>query len=590
MQYPVENLVFFVRGNFYGLTETASLLQWLKEYSPRAIEKWATQVDGDFNLVVWDRHARTATAISDRVGAHRLYVHCSNGVAIFSNRLFDQVRLQKAPDFSDIGVYTLLTLCYPMDPYSVLRDTFVVALGDVAICSEGGVSLSSYYTPVQLDTKNFRSVHECVTNLDTAFREVVATRLCRNTTPLVMLSGGIDSVAMLCYLSELAPERIETLTFSVEGLVPNELEEARIAAQYYRSKHHELVIPQAQINELTRRALLESDTSGYGGFLGVAIADWLRKDGRWIDVFRGEDTRLHTPSLDLPALIGLLAHKYGLNRSMFGTKAWNLRNIMTIWPFRKGRNYIRYFLDKTNLRPDIRRYVLESLARYHFPKECSVIHLFPEELDQKTQELCQCDSLERLYRRLVSFEYRVQYTEDMHSAQNASETGEISLIMPFYAPNVVAVCNRIPLTIGLIPVLVSPARTRSSIPVSDKYILRKLMKGRVPDALLYRRKATAPAMHILYKLAGPATLLPTIRSWGEILIDRLSGETRLIANAYRKAILEKGTACGEDWHLGWAGCTLFFLSGLGRLFEDPSVDLLEELDTLAPWQDLHSCS
>jgi hypothetical protein len=404
-----------------------------------------------------------------------------------------------------------------------------------------------------------------------------------------MLSGGIDSVTMLCYLSELAPGRIETLTFSVEGLVPNELEEGRIAAQYYRSKHHELVIPQAQINELTRKALLESD-SGYCGALGVAISVWLQKDGRRIDVFRGEDTRLHTPSLDLPALIGLLAHKYKFNHSTFVRKVWNLRNVIKMWPFRIGQNYIPYFLDKTDLRPDIRSYVLESLARYHFPKEFTVMRYLPEELDQKTHDLSYLDSVERLYRRLVSFEYRVQYTEDMHSAQIASETDKTSLIMPFYAPGVVTVCNRIPLSIGLRPILAGPARTRSRIPISDKYILRKLMKGRAPNALLYRRKATAPWMHILYKLAGPNTLLPAIRTWGEILIDRLSGETRLIANCYRKAVFEKGTACGEDWYLGWAGYSLFYLSALARLFEDPSVDLLEELDTLEPWQDLHSCS
>jgi len=155
--------------------------------------------------------------------------------------------------------------------------------------------------------------------------------------------------------------------------------------------------------------------------------------------------------------------------------------------------------------------------------------------------------------------------------------------MPFYAPNVVAVSNRIPLSIGLRPILVSPSRTRSAIPVADKYILRKLMKSRVPDSLLYRRKATAPAMHLQYKFAGSDTILPVINYWGKLLLDRLPKETRIIAHAYRKAILEKGISCGQDWELGWAGCSLFFLSGLAKLMENPNVDLIGELDNLPPY-------
>ncbi len=570
---------FFLRGSFFGLTDGAMLSRWLEEFDPEELASWAGRFDADFNLVVWDELADTAYVVADRVGAHRLFVHADSGLVTVTSRLLDQVHLQETPALDSFGVYSLLTLLYPLDPASLLADTWVVNLGDLATCTSTGVRLASYYQPVAIETENFRSPAECIAAIDASLRETFARRISADTVPLVMLSGGIDSTLMLRYLSELAPGKVETLTFGVEGAA-GELEEARIAARYYGSRHHELIIPLSDIEDLTQRALLETDYGGYGGFHAVAIADFLHSDRRSLDVFRGEDARLHTPSLDLPGLIGLLANRRDMGRLPAGKALWNLRRVLRKWPFRRGRNYLRYVVEKTELRDSLTEYVLRSLARFHLPEGLGsgrpsgrLLEVLPA--------FESSDSIDAVYRKVVALEYRLQHTENMHAAVCAGEVAGHTVHLPFFTPSLTAQWNRIPLSLGMRPSVTSPAKTRSPLPVVGKYVLRRLAAGHLPPELLYRRKATASEMQQQYEQAGASSMLPAIRDWGEDLLAMLDDETAAIAASYRAQLLG---GADVDWILGQAGCSLFHLAAVGRLCRQGDADLSAEIADMPPWQ------
>ncbi len=577
---------FFLRGSFYGWTDAGDLMRWLEDFQPQEAAAWAARVDADFNLVVWDRAAETVWVVSDRTGAHRLYVHAGRGIVTVTDRLLDQARLQASPALDSFAVYTLLTLCYPLDPYSLLAGTSVVALGDLATCTGDGVEVVTYHRPVDTELEDpFPSTEACLTAVDAALRETFERRLSADTVPLVMLSGGIDSVVMLRYLTELAPGRVESMTLALEG-TGNELEEARIAARYYGSRHREVIIPQSDFRALTQRSLIETDCSGYGGAQVVAVGDWFRGAQRWgaglaLDVFRGEDARLHTPALDLPALVGLQAHRHDVRRLPGGERLWNVRRLLRLWPLRYGRNYLRAGVEKTELAPTFTDYVLRCLARFHLPPGLFGDSLY-RRLLREVPEFRRNDTLDCLYRKFVTLEYRAQHTEDMHDATCTVEVGaHHQALLPFFAPTLVEQWNRIPLSLGMRPILTTPSRTRSRSPVAGKYVLRRLMAGHAPDELLYRRKATAPGIGLQYDLAGDAVLFPALRSWGDDLLAMLEPGVREIVGAYRDRLLA-GADPESDWLVAWAGFSLCHLAVLARVCAEPGADLEAELEAMAP--------
>lgn len=577
---------WFVWGTFFGC-DPKSLIRWLEDYNDSDVGRWAGEVTGDFNVIAWNRTAGIATAVSDRVGAHRLYVHCSQSVATFSDRLFDQARLQQNPRLNPDAVLTLLTFGYPLDPHSLLHETFVVAVGESAQCNEAGTTLTSYYKPVKIETQNFRTVDECVGALDGQFRATFRQQLSADAVPFVMVSGGIDSVVMLRYLTELAPGQVESLTYATEGQSRDELVEGRLAAEFYGTRHHTIVLPTSKLCHLTRRALVEGDNSTYGGIQSVAVSDFLRLDGRDIDVFRGEDTRLHTPSIDLPTRVGLWAHRTKAVRHPAMRFLCNGRALLKRWPFRRGQNYLSYVSDKLEFQDDVLSYVLRSMVRFSYPPELRGTQPLPNEVRAAVASFPENGNVEQIFRWAVALEYRLQYTENMHDAHVQCDTANSRLRMPFYDPEVVAVSNRVPLAIGLKTMVLSPRRTRSPFPIVDKYLLRKLLEGSAPPELLYRRKSTAPAMDVHYHAAGEHVIIPVVRLWGEALIDSLPENVGSVAGAYRDAVLQHGGGSGETWSQGAAGLHLCYLAALHWLTKHQDGDLERELAAMDPCSGLN---
>jgi len=569
----------FLHGVFYGIEDTSKVLEWLKQYNQETIANWAEAFDAEFNLVVWDTEKKEVQCISDQIGAHRLYMHSENGIVTITDSLMDQVRLQAQPTLDPFGVYTFLTLYYPLDPHTLLRNTRAIGIGSTGISKGDGVEYATYYEPVKTDVDNYTSIEACVTDMDQVLREHFANRISPDSTPLVMLSGGIDSLVMLRYLSEAAPSKTEAMTFAMERQEHHELEEARIAARHYGVKHHEVIIPHTSLKDSTIQTLVESDNAN---LYSMAIRNWIKQEGRYFDIFRGEDARLHTPTLDWPARMGIFAHKHEFHKSQLYTTLWNLRKIFSLWPFRKGRNYIRYVLGKTELRTDFQSYVLETCLRYHFPNGASHEGSLHEQLYDATQSISEISVLEQFYRTLIAIAYRLQYSENMQWAKYASNTENSGMVMPFYHPSVNLSCNKVSLSMGLRQKLVSPTKTRSPFPLVDKYVLRKLIDGKAPDALLYRRKSAPNSYDAIYNALWNDLYQPILKEWGETLVNSLEEiENKSIVQAYRKDLLQQGANSYKDSHLAYAGRSLVYLSVLNWLCQHQSADLKSKLESFS---------
>lgn len=543
-QHAADDVTYFLRGTFYDAPSPEAVRRWLLRFDDEERASWVRELDAEFTLVVWNRASGRVRCVTDLVGAHRLYVHQGEDGVIVTDRLRDQVSLQADPGLDDFGVYTFLTLRFPLDPHTLLEDTIVTEPGRCMSVSREERDTDRFYEPVRAEVENYSSAKECVEAIDATLQQYFQRRVTGDRVPLVMLSGGIDSVVMLRYLAEVAPDRTEALTFAVEGQENAELEEARIAAQYYDVPHHELIIPRDDIPALVRQQLLESDNAG---FSAAAIRNWLQNRERPFDVFRGEDARLHTPPVDWAAKAGLFAHVNRLQNSDVGRLLWRTKDALRLWPFRAGKNYLANQAEKMDLRPDLQQYLLDTFVRY----DGSDVPPGPlqERLYQATQHIAEGNQIEQIFRKVVGLSCRVQHTENRHWARYAAETTHTRLHMPFFHPEVTEVFNRIPFSVATQPQLKSPRKTRSPIPIVYKYVLRKLLEGSAPDELLYRHKAAPSLGGLVHATVWEDLYEPVLREWGEELLEAVEGiqENRELISTRRDEILAAGQEGADEW-------------------------------------------
>jgi hypothetical protein len=515
--------------------------------------------------------------VADRIGTHRLYVNVSEEFVTVTDHLLDQARYQRAPRFDTVGTNVLLTLDYCLDPTSVLANTPVVVLGRIATCSTGKCVVARYHQPVGDLIEPYQDLDECLEAIDGALRSSIGA-LITDSVPLVMVSGGIDSLLLMKYVGELTGGQFESMTFAVEGSKRNELLEGSMAARHFGSKHHELIVPAGRVLEYATRALVECDVIGYGGVELIALADYFKQDGRPLTVFRGEDTRLHTPPVDGPTQLAIRAHLLGVPQRPLLRSVWELRRLLSRWPFQRGSNYAKHILAKTDLGSDIESYIVRSLLRFRDPTGSGV----PQPIAERLSVLAPYTSMERIIRAAIIIAYDLQYTDDMHAIHSAMGDGRANLVMPFYMPNVVDAMARVPFDIANRRKVVSPSRTRSPFPFVDKYILRALMRGSAPSELLYRRKSTAPAMDVQIPVVYPNLVIPALECWGEHLVEALPEPSRSITQVYCGETLAGGVVGSTEYGSGVMGLRLLYLSALAWQMESPRGDLASALADLRP--------
>ena len=579
-KFKKGNFAFYLVGRSYSFAAVAELESWLTHFLPESAAQWATEIDGDLLIFVLDQVDHKAYLISDRNGANRAYYVNQSGTLSISNSIAELTTLMDSPRLCSFAAYQLLTMSYVLDPYCLIQDARTTMPGQIVAfrCSE--TNTASHYAPVSFDLDNFETEEECITALDEAYRRVFQKLLASSRVPCVLLSGGIDSLTILKYIKDACPGRVVTLTSSFRGLAPNELEPARIAARYFGTEHHEIVTDPGDLVDLYIKSLTTADTWNYSSLMSLGQKAQLEALGSPVEVFTGQDTRLHTPSFDLPRKIGILLSGRPHNALVLAS-AGLLSAVLKQYPLEGSlKNYLRYWADQLVPRKDLPTYVLEALASFHLPSGFNRgQHRHFARIIAQLPELSGEDRLETIHKKYVSFEYRTQYTDDMNNLVSSTETPQIALHCPFYDWETVRVANRIPFDLGSRRMFT--LRSWNKMPFVNKAIARALVKGHVPEELLYRAKKTCPAAHVIFNSAVGELVGILLDKWVPDLLDGVDGEVRPIIEAYVAEYRQRQSfRRSDDEGLLWAVLAICYLAALNKLCGDRSVSLARELDAL----------
>lgn len=166
-------------------------------------------VVGDFALAAWHTPSRTLWLIRDRVGVRPLYwVRNAQlfGFASEAEALLSLPAVSSAPD-SDRVRYYLAPALGDGDPSgSWYRDVHKLRPGQwLKVAAEGKVETGRWWRPEPLEPLRLRDRAEYQQAFREVFGEAVRCRLRAPATPALMLSGGIDSAAVLAMLRRGRP-------------------------------------------------------------------------------------------------------------------------------------------------------------------------------------------------------------------------------------------------------------------------------------------------------------------------------------------------------------------------------------------------
>jgi asparagine synthase (glutamine-hydrolysing) len=246
------------RGHTFATRSDTEVLVHLWEESGPAM---LSRLEGMFAIALWDARDRTLFLARDRMGKKPLFWGLFDGELVFGSELRALLAHPAVPRRVDPdALYRYLTLDYVPAPRSILAGVRKVVPGGFVRWSGGEPEEGRWFDLVPTPGSGPTKPDEAAAELWTTLRRAVDRRL-ESEVPLgVFLSGGIDSTAVLAAMAQgRDPATIDTFTIGFEDPSYDESGPARAVAKALGTRHHERILSGSTAASLVQRVASIAD-------------------------------------------------------------------------------------------------------------------------------------------------------------------------------------------------------------------------------------------------------------------------------------------------------------------------------------------
>lgn len=283
MSSPDGAVHIVVNGEFYGYREIRDRLRAkgydfstesdseiaLHLYHERGIQA-ATELRGEFAVVIADERQRAMYAIRDRFGVKPLYYAAVNGEVFFASEIKALLALGVPAVWDLEGATGGFGRTHEKTEFASIS---TVPPGCYAIARDGVVRIYPYWDweiptaeEMRADT---RSEAEVVADFRETLRDAVRERLVADVEVASYLSGGIDSCAVLGLAQQEMDRPIRAFTLTFENPLYDEASIAEAQARHVGATYQPIPITGREIAESFKDAVWHSETQMFNGH-GVA--------------------------------------------------------------------------------------------------------------------------------------------------------------------------------------------------------------------------------------------------------------------------------------------------------------------------------
>jgi asparagine synthase (glutamine-hydrolysing) len=208
-----------------------------------AFLEWDTdcfsRMRGMFAVALWTESSRRLVLARDRMGIKPLYYWRSGEDILFGSELKAILEHPDVPRRLDLnGLDSFLAVNYVPGPRTLIEGVRKVPPGYVLEWQTGRIRLESWHKPATPSRRRF-SLASAKEELDWLLRESVREHLVSDVPLGVWASGGLDSSTILHYAATLSSQPLKTFSVSFAGRSFDESRYFRQVAKIYGTDHHE---------------------------------------------------------------------------------------------------------------------------------------------------------------------------------------------------------------------------------------------------------------------------------------------------------------------------------------------------------------
>jgi asparagine synthase (glutamine-hydrolysing) len=256
--YPELRQELIRRGHhFYTDSDTEVIVHLYEDDDVHCLDK----LNGMFAFALWDLRKNRLFLARDRLGIKPLYYYLDGEKLVFASEikaiLVDESIERK---IDPKGLINYFTFGHSVAPVTIYQGIKKLLPGHYLLYEDGRVVIEQYWdVPLDTTQEDRGEAYYKAKVLELLSRSV-QRRMIADVPIGALLSGGIDSSAVVALMSRVSDRPVQTFSVGFEfGETYNELDDARIVARHFRTDHHELLLKDRDLVQVLQKLVYHYD-------------------------------------------------------------------------------------------------------------------------------------------------------------------------------------------------------------------------------------------------------------------------------------------------------------------------------------------
>lgn len=466
---------------FKTQTDTEVIVHLYEEYG----DDFSSKLRGMFAIALWDDMKKKLILSRDRVGIKPLYYYLTKETLIFGSEIKAILVDPTVPRDVDLhGIYLLMSYYFIPGDTTLLSGIKKLLPGHYLVIKNGKCIDTQYWDLSFAKTRSHTSFEAAKHEVVELLRKSVRDHMISDVSIGFLLSGGVDSTALLSFAVEETDKPISTFTIGFESdQFADERKYATLAAKTFGTKHYDMTIDATQFAEFLPKYVWHMEEPVCEPpAIALYYVSRLAKDHVKVllsgeggdEAFAGYPNYRNLVWLErIKRLAGPLSPSLGKAVSMF-TGSGPLKRFARYGSL-MGMDFENYYYSRTSSPLNYLNKNAKDLYTHEFYDS---VHMGTDRdfRKQLLQNIGRVDLLDKM----LYIDTKTWLPDDLLvKADKITMANSIELRVPLLDHAVLEYAASLPTDFKL----------RGA---TTKYILKKAFEGRVPDEILYRKKTGFP--------------------------------------------------------------------------------------------------
>lgn len=238
--------------------DTEVVLHLYQEYGAECLPL----LNGQFAFSIWDERKKELFLARDRMGIRPLFYTIKSKTFVFGSEvkaLFEFPGIDR--QLSTHSLKQVFSFWTTLTPHSAFKDICEIPPGYFGLFKDGKLKLQQYWAlSFSKQSRNSCDLNESIEEFRNLFEDSISLRMRADVPVAAYLSGGLDSSSTTAFIKKLFPQALNTFSIGFEDKDFDETMYQKEVADYFDTNHRSVSFKNDDVTDLFEEVIWHTET------------------------------------------------------------------------------------------------------------------------------------------------------------------------------------------------------------------------------------------------------------------------------------------------------------------------------------------